>query len=222
RRVARGDIVTSLTLEPYLDPVDALAGVTEQWIPQNRGPRGRWERRAADCDARPAICEWSRGVRLNHAPRGIGTYSRTLRDATGSNAEGRDSDSRKGSYDANPQPRRVVRHERAEEEPRTLESPDRARQGDKDSEHDEDDSHGERTRGGRIRLGLMSSRRVRRPAPLSSASSRHPPVVSSASCACQLRYRSSISYGGAWQDRYRRRALPTFRIPCVDPGGKYT
>src|SRR2546428_455336 len=107
--------------------MDALAGVTEQWIPQNRGRGGGGNGRAEDGDARPAICEWSRGVRLDHAPRCIGTYSRTLRDATGSNAEGHDSDSRKGSYDANPQPCRVVRHERAEEEPRTLESPDRAR-----------------------------------------------------------------------------------------------
>src|SRR5438445_5579110 len=147
-----GDLAAS-AVEPDLGPVDALPGVTGQRIPQNRGPRRRWDRAAsARRDARPAVSERSRGVRLNHATRRVATLSRALSDATGSNAEGHDSDSRQGRDDAEPQPRWVVRHERPAELARTLQRPDGACQEEDHAEHHNDWTHAGETRESGIRV----------------------------------------------------------------------
>src|SRR5437879_7646798 len=152
RRVAHGGALAAPAVEPDLGPVDALPRVTSQRIPQDRGPRRRWDRDAARRDARPAVSERSRGVRLNHATRRVATLSRALSDATGSNAEGHDSDSRQGRDDANPQPRWVVRHERPEEVARTLQRPDGARQEENHAEHHNDRTHAGETRESGIRV----------------------------------------------------------------------
>src|SRR2546426_5032396 len=113
--------------------------------------------------------------------------SSLLRGAAGTDAERENAESHEGRHGANPGPRRVVRHERAEDEPRTLEGPHRARKGDKDSENDQDDAHGLRTRGTRIRLSLSRQFALKRqptPGPLRG---NQPPVITRFSCACQLR-----------------------------------
>src|SRR5438094_8662222 len=75
-----------------------------------------------------------------------------LYGSTESNPERKNCEAPHRRNRADPDPWRVVRHERSRDVPRALESEDRACEQDEDSEHDEDDPHGNRTRERPIRL----------------------------------------------------------------------
>src|SRR5437899_12813907 len=72
--------------------------------------------------------------------------------STGSNPERKNSEAHNRRNRADPNPWRVVRHERSGDVPRALESEDRACEQDEDSKHHEDDPHGNRTCERPIRL----------------------------------------------------------------------
>src|SRR3989442_5558297 len=129
---------------PALAPLAAPPGLPGGRPPKKRGPRKRGAGEAAARAPRPAVSERGRGVRLDHATRRVATLSRALRDATGSNAEGHDSDSRQGRNDANPQPRWVVRHEGPQEVAGTLQRPHGARQEENHAEDYNDRTHAAR------------------------------------------------------------------------------
>src|SRR5256714_1609243 len=131
-------------------------------------------------------------------------------------SEGCEPDAKNGGPRANPNPWRMVRHEGPRDHADALEGPDDSGEGDEDPEDDRDHAHGTPDSTAALKPWPMPSR------PGSDDGRPQPPVVTRPSCSRQLRYNSSISYGGAWHERYRRRAFPTLRMPCVEPAGKYT
>src|SRR5207302_8665539 len=68
-------------------------------------------------------------------------------------SEGREANTKKSGPRANPNPRRIVRHEGSRNHADALEGPDDTGEGDQDPEDDRDHAHGQATRRRPLSLG---------------------------------------------------------------------